>query len=226
LELRWDASAAPLLRSALGEVPRDAQVWLANKLGVTLDAESHAYALQSDWEEYAARAARRLLEAGQPDQALRILRERSERLPDSPLRALEATALYGLDQPDAAIDKAGEGIRAATASGDVPGQVELELLLALMFENRDRLEEAFQSATVAADAAGPAGLLEAELRARLRLLRLSRKTDRGWRGLEDRARALGLLEALGMERVEADAGLLRDAAAELGDDSLPYCLPR
>jgi hypothetical protein len=219
LEERWDASAAPLLRSALGELPDGAQHWLAKKLGVTVSTDSRAYALQTDWEDYAALTSRRLLEGGKSAEALRILRERSERLEGSPLRALEVRALYTLDRLDEAFEVASHGVDASAASGDAPGEVELRLLCALVLERTSRFAEALAEAQAAAEVAEQAGLQESLLRALVRVLRLERLMDatNSPEHERNRARAHALLGAIGVVRVQADAGLLRDTAAELGD---------
>ncbi len=216
LDERWSADAASLLRGAFGELPPAAETWLANKMGVTLDRGLRAQTDQADWEMQAARAAQRLLESGQPEPALKAMRERSERREGSPLYALEGRALYALDRLDEAQSRLNAGLDAAERIGDVPAEVELRLLLALIFERLDRLDDADREARAAASSAMTAGLRDPSLRAEIRLLRLERLRDSEIEpdARREVARRLGNAE---YRPLRNDSALLRDAAAELGD---------
>ena len=222
LEKSWDADAAPHLRTALGELRPEMQGWLADKLGVSVTEESRADALQGEWEAHVARSARRLLEGGKPDQALTVLRERDERQDGSVLPALEVRALYALDRLTEARHVAEAGIEAAKRSGDAPGEVELRLLSALVCERTDLLVDALAQVNKALETAEQAGLQEPLFRVLVRKLRLMRHTH-GERSPEfesTRLQARELLGTLGLDRIRRDQSLLRDAAAELGEQEM------
>jgi cellulose synthase operon protein C len=216
LEERWDSSAASLLRGALPEIPPSSRAWLANKLGVTVGTEARADAVQGEWEQHAERAARRFLETGQAEKALTVLRERPERLPGSPLYALEARALYAVDRLQDAIATAESGL-AAKDHGDAPAEVSLLLLIALTLERQSDFEAAHVQAWRAVDVAYNAGVSLEHLMALLRVLRISRRIgDRLEEYATCQEQAGMLVRVVGLERVQKDATLLCEAAAELG----------
>jgi WD40 repeat protein len=229
LDPRWDVQAAPLLRSAVGEVEGASRVWLANKLGVSVDKDLRASATQTDWEELVRRGALRLLQAGQPAQALKLLGERSERLDHSTLYALEARALYLLDRAGEARRVATHGLERLQAGGaDAPLLIELHLLSALALEKSGDLIGARQEACVALSIAEEAGVLLPALQTQVRILRLDRRITAAvvenetsapeqdpYRRGRERARVL--IAAVGYERISTDSALLCDTAAEVGD---------
>jgi WD40 repeat protein/tetratricopeptide (TPR) repeat protein len=219
LDSRWMNEAAPMLRGALGEVSDGSRIWLANKLGAAVEDRLRSDATQPDWEEHAARSARRLLEAGHPDEALQVLRERTERQDGSALYALESRTLYSLERTDEARRVAADGVAHLSVAGDAPGLIDLHLLVALTWEKSGDLPAARASAEEALRLAEDAGVRLPYLAALVRLLRLGRRMN-----LVDtesyqahRTRARGLIDDLGLTRISGDAALLRDAAAELGD---------
>jgi tetratricopeptide (TPR) repeat protein len=101
LEERWIPDAEEYLRDAWDEfevvtIADWPRIWLSEKLNRELPDEVRARADQLVWERDAARKARSLLSDGKPDEALRIVNERSHdaRLPASPLWLLEIDALF------------------------------------------------------------------------------------------------------------------------------------
>ena len=104
IELRWDQDAGRLLEDALDEFEAlaasnilgpgpEARIWLYLHLKRELPAQLRGFSGQRDWESDAEARARSLLADGHADQALQILRERSTRIPASPLWPLELDAL-------------------------------------------------------------------------------------------------------------------------------------
>lgn len=224
LEERWMPEAASYLGGALGEVPDSSRVWLANKLGASLDDKSRVNAVQVDWEQSVAQASRRFLENGRPEGALQLLEERSERLPGSPLYGLQARALYALDQLDEAARVVAEGQRSLADSGDAPDSVELGLLRALIFERSGDLASAREFAERAVEEARLAGVRMPLLRGLLRLLRITRKLKDPAhliRSLQERTAILA--NSIAFERIAADSALLSEAAAELGPVAPEIC---
>ena len=101
LEERWMPDAEEYLRDAWDEFQVVAiadwpRIWLSEKLNRELPDDVRARADQLVWERDAARKARSLLSDGKPEEALRIVNERSHdaRLPASPLWLLEIDARF------------------------------------------------------------------------------------------------------------------------------------
>jgi hypothetical protein len=219
LEKCWAPEAAPLLRGAIGELEGSARTWLANKLGISVDEEARADALQADWEDHAARIVQRLLEGGQAQRALKVLQERPERSAGSPLYALEVRALYTLNELDEAQEVVLSGLDSMRQANNADGEADLRLLLALIMEQRNDFVQAREQAQIAEGIAASASLRVFLISALLRLLRLDRMMDqadtREYRSRRDVA--LQLIREDQFRSVSSDATLLRDAAAELGD---------
>jgi hypothetical protein len=108
------------LRDAVGELPPQANAYLASRVGGVADEQQAADALPADWEEYAAKRAGDLLKFGQPRKALDLLAARPERLPTSKLHYVESIACRMLPAPDlAAAESAAErAVAAARASSN------------------------------------------------------------------------------------------------------------
>jgi tetratricopeptide (TPR) repeat protein len=93
IEKRWMPGIEESLRSAVGELEGDSRTFLAARLGIELyDVEIHD-ADQHTWELVVARQASVLLKLDKPLEAVALLRQRSARLPGSPLMWLHAQAL-------------------------------------------------------------------------------------------------------------------------------------
>jgi tetratricopeptide (TPR) repeat protein/V8-like Glu-specific endopeptidase len=264
LEERWLPEVAELLRSAVLEVPGARRVWLANRLGITLDAEARARAGLESWERQAAVSARRYLLSGRPDAALSVLEERLERSGRSPLFALHIDALQSLGRLGDALVVAYAGVRRASATGATELVAELLLKMVVIQEGRGKLDlvlpprPLFPGAPDPDPAAGNAGAdpgpeppiqlesipgalqlvtdavavsrnspdrmlrLRAEV-TRLRVLRKVRADPTDQRAAEELAKErTRLADGLDEEQFHLLAGrpvLLREAAAELGEDS-------
>lgn len=175
---------------------------------------------QEDWENQAAREADRFLGSGLAERALAILRERSERLPRSPLYALEAEALRFLGDSDEALDVACAGVEAASKAGAIDIALELLLKMVVIEESRERLPEAEtllkEAAAVAASSHDPMLRLRVDI-TRLRLQRQRHPEARDQRRML-RKEVLATLTDDMLHKLRAHPVLLREVAAELGKE--------
>nr|WP_263429219.1 ATP-binding protein [Nannocystis pusilla] len=217
LEDRWDPEAAPLLRGALEELPpaSGARMWLAGKLSVSVSPEERAQVELAAWEQQAARTARRLLGAGQAQEALKVLRERSERTAASPVDLLEARALLQLGL----VTSASEVLLDAESRlhpGDPERAVELFLLMAWAAE-RSRSDDALayldKASRWSEGSSDPLLVLQVKVR-RLRVLRRQRRMDEAQTEQEQIDR---LLSQIQWNKLAGRPSLVRELAAEVGE---------
>ena len=155
LEERWDPDAEEYLRDAWDEfevvtIADWPRIWLSEKLNRELPDEVRDRADQLVWERDAARKARSLLSDGKPDEALRIVNERSHdaRLPASPLWLLEIDALFLVGELEHALSVIEEA-RHFDPSNDQAFALHLMARRVSAFERRGD----FEAAGVAADEA-------------------------------------------------------------------------
>lgn len=120
VDKRWLPGVEDFLRDAVGELPARSNVYLANRVGGMADEEQLGSALPIDWEYYASKKASDLLLFGQPQRALDLLAQRSERLPASKLHYVESIARRMLPTPDLieAERAAKRGVAAARVSAN------------------------------------------------------------------------------------------------------------
>jgi hypothetical protein len=130
LEARWRPELAGRLASALDDLAGPQYVWLATKLGLTLSSVELEHADQADWETHAERRARYYLELGDPRHALKLLRERKERLPESHLAVIETLALEQLGRHKEAAKLLDRAAKAAEGANDDRLNVDLTLAFA------------------------------------------------------------------------------------------------
>ena len=100
-------------------MPAQQQLWLAHKLGITLDESVRRTASQEAWEDQAAQSVERYLQTGSPQPALDILQERTTRLPRSKLYFLEAEANRFLGRTQQALQVARNGVESASTAGAI-----------------------------------------------------------------------------------------------------------
>lgn len=106
VDLRWTPEVEANLARSVGELPPRSQAYLAAKAGIDLNDEVWRVADLEDWEHNAARRARDLIGMGRADEALDVLRQRTERSADSPIFGLESIA-----GEQSAIDRKADGVR-------------------------------------------------------------------------------------------------------------------
>ena len=183
---RWTDGAGQRLRNALDEFTPQQRLWLAEQLGVTLDQTVRQSADQEAWEAQAARSADRYLQSRSPDAALKVLQERPDRLPRSPLYGIESEVYRFLGQPDEALAVARRGVESATIAGAIDMALELLLRMVVIEEGRENLTAAEKLLNEAAAVASHSGNRLLRFRVMITRLRLQRQIRPGSR---DRARA-------------------------------------
>lgn len=214
IEARWLPGLRDLLRSSLVELPDAGRIWLSQKLNVTTDDATRRAADQDDWERMAALRAGRFLKSGDTASALASLRERIERLPNSPLFQLESEALR------MAGDLAGARAVCERALPKMSGDRRVELLLqiAALHESQGEVAEALPLVDEAAALADGRHEPILAFRALITHVRVLRKLGLADEGEEVRRQALKLLARDLMKHLRRYPRLLEEAAAELGKD--------
>ena len=220
LEARWIPEVADRLKNVGVELPAPQRLWLAGKLGITLEESVRRTADQDAWEDQAARSADRFLESNDPDLALHVLHERRARLPRSKLYSLEAEAYRLAGQPDEALQVARAGVTALSKAGAIDMALELVLQMAAIEEGRGNLSSAARLAEEADGIAQHSADEVLRLRVMITGLRIGRKRQPG--GSADQNRFLrrarvGLTDEV-LHEVSGQPVLLREVAAELGGD--------
>lgn len=220
LNKRWLQEAASSLKGAGEELPAQQRLWLAEKLGITLDDSVRQTASQEAWEAQTYRSADRFLQSGAAEKALSLLRERPARLPRSPLYSLEAEALRFLGDFDEAMSVARAGVDEASNAGAIDMALELLLKMIVIEESRGRLDHAdrllAEADTVAAHSHN--GILR--LRVGITRLRVQRQLWPEGREEQEALRrdVLTTLSDDMLHKLQSQPVLLREVAAELGED--------
>jgi len=217
---RWLPEAAIHLKGAGEELPAQQRLWLAEKLGITLDESVRQTASQGAWEDQAARTADRLLQSGKAEKALTVLHERSARLSHSRLYRLEAEAYRFLGEYDEAIRVSRSGVKELSKTGAIDMALELLLKMVLIEETRNNLEKAEnllgEAGTFAIHSNNETLRLRVQIN-RIRLQRLLRPEARDERAAL-RKDALATLTDEMLHRLRSHPVLLREVAAELGKE--------
>lgn len=217
IEERWTAEAGGRLQNALDELSPTNRLWLAEHLGVTLDESIRKAADQDVWERQVVRAVERYLRSNSPHAALKILRERSERMPRSSLYALEAETYRILKRYEEAVRVIRAGVDSATRDGAIDMALDLLLLGVVIQEVRNDLEAAEQLVEEAAAIASHTANRILQLRVlitRLRIQRELRPDDREERNAS-RDEALAQINSEMLHKLRSYPVLLREVAAEL-----------
>lgn len=131
---RWREGIEEYLNTAIEELPNQSKAYLASRLGLSLDEQIFAQAELEIWERHTEQQAAKLLNIGQPKEALKAIRARAERTPESPLHLIEARALELLKRFVEAQEVVERGIRAAVQSVDEEALFELLLIQARLNE--------------------------------------------------------------------------------------------
>jgi hypothetical protein len=136
------AGVEEYLRDAIEELPLISQPLLASHLGTRLPEAIVQAAGTAAWERYTARQADELVRHGRPAQALKVIRERKERTPGSPLYLIEAKALALTGAHPSAHRAVQKAIQAAATSGNRSDLLDAILLEAQIAEERGKLADA------------------------------------------------------------------------------------
>jgi GTPase SAR1 family protein len=218
LNARWSPDAADRLKAASEELPAQQRLWLAQKLGITLDPAVREQASQEAWEDQAMRTANRFLQSGKAAEALTVLSERSQRLPRSQLYALESEAYRFLNQLDEAIRVAQSGVDALSKAGAVDMSLDLQLKMVNIEETRRNLQMSEQRLDEAKAMAGHSRNDALRLRVQITELRIQRQLRPD--AVNERERLLRAALANVTDdmlfRLRSQPVLLREVAAELG----------
>ncbi|MDU8929917.1 ATP-binding protein [Alisedimentitalea sp. MJ-SS2] len=176
LGARWMDEAAPLLVSALDDLPDDRKAWLGRRLGVGLESEVTQILPQDEWERVTAEEARQLLARGDADSALALLGERTDRNPDSELHLIEAEALLVSGRRQEGYEILDRAVAGSEDSGREGVLLERLLLRSHNLESERRFAEASRDAARALNIAKELENDEYQMRASAGLLRLNRKS--------------------------------------------------
>lgn len=217
IEPRWTEGAGQRLTGALDEFQPQQRLWLAERLGVTLDQSVRQSANQEAWEAQAARSADRYLQSRSPDAALKVLQERTERLPRSALFAIESEAYRFLGKLDEALAVARRGVESATGTGAIDMALELLLKMVVIEEGRENLAAAEKLLREAVAVASHSANRMLKFRVTITVLRLQRQLRPESRAerAQLRREAIDALDEEMLRKVRRQPVLLREVAAEL-----------
>ena len=98
LDRHWRAGVDRYLIGAIPEISANQQVWLASHMSIELPKDTERQADLRLWEKQVGRRALSGTRNSSPDRILKLLSERTERTPESPLYALEIRALMDVDK--------------------------------------------------------------------------------------------------------------------------------
>lgn len=220
VESHWWPDAASRLKNALHEFTPEQRLWLAEKLGVTLDPSVRKSADQAAWEAQVTRSVERYLQGRRPESALKLLSERKERLPRSTLFGLEAEVYRFMRRLDEALAVARRGVESATAAGSIDMALELLLRMVVIDEGRLNFVDAETTLKEAIAVASHSGSRLLRFRAVITYLRLQRQLHPEAR--EERATVLNYARSQVddemLRKLREQPVLLREAAAELAKD--------
>ncbi|MFE9773592.1 AAA family ATPase [Streptomyces sp. NPDC005931] len=221
LDGRWLREAGPLLDTSLEELPARSQVYLSERLGLTVRPELLRQADDETWARQALRACTRHLTEGRAEAALDLLGERPDQVSeDVRLGALRIRALAALGRTDEARTLVDPMLELASRAGDPRGFVDIALRGARVEEDLGRFVAARSLLDQARDAAASAGLGEVSLLtvavAELRLHRREDTIDSAEAG-QLRAEVLERVARLGTRERSRHPALVRELAAEVGD---------
>lgn len=220
LNKRWLPEAAIYLKGAGEELKARQQLWLSEKLGITLDENVRKTAGQEAWEDQAARTADQFLQSGAAGQALAVLRERSVRLPRSRLYFLEAEALRFLGRFDEALGVARMGVEALSSAGAIDMALDLLLKMVVIEEtcfHFDQAEKLLDEVDAVATHSQNEILRLRAVVTRLRVQRQLRPEAREERAAL-RREVLPILSDQMLHKLRTYPVLLREVAAELGKE--------
>jgi hypothetical protein len=218
LDSRWKPDVAGRLQGALDELPPQQRLWLAEHLNVTLDESTRQAASQEAWESQAVRSVNRYLRSRLPEEALKVLHERSTRSPRSLLYSLEVEAYRFLERYEDALTVARAGVEAASKAGAIDMALDLLLKMVVIEEARERLKEAEALLQEAAAVSAHSSNKILQLRVQVTGLRLQRQLRPSAR--DERANfrqdVLLTLNDEMLHTLRDSPVLLREVAAELG----------
>jgi hypothetical protein len=222
LDKYWDPAAAALLETALDELPAGSRVYLADRLGIALDASTLIAADDDAWIRQASRTVRNLLDYGRPEEALSLLQERPGRSAWPQVTMLEMEALVVLGGVDDALALVDKSLTQATDDGRAADFIAIAMTGARIAEDTGRCELALHRLDEALQAAEAAEDRVAGLAAKVAQLRVHRRSGISDPGADPGLRREDVLSQAGrLSRQDRarNPSLMRDLAAEVGADA-------
>jgi hypothetical protein len=215
---RWLPGIEPYLTSALDEIAAPVtRVMLAELLDVTLNSADLEDAEYGAWQRQAIRRATDYLRAGNPERALKVLRERDATAASSPLLRLQAQVLQQLGRFDDAANLAGRALEEAQGAGDFLAAAEAALLVAVADEAMADLDGAAKALALAHDWGTELNDGRLLLRVLASMMRLARKRGAPAVEIEVHAQAVrALLDRETLRNLRSRPAVLRELLAETG----------
>jgi hypothetical protein len=216
----WDPRAAERLVMAVDELPKRSRVLLLSRLPRAFVGDDDRRLLDdAEWLEKVEPTAEAMLSNGRPQQALDLLRER-RRADGGPLLPLvEIEALEALDRLEEAIALAGQEAEVAAIALDTAAVTDLSLQQCRLFEQAGRPLESL----AVLDRATAVSREKSVDRLRLLVAWLGvarRNPSVSTEGRRDRVdEAVEIGRTATTRRLSEYPGLLRDLAAEVGDEA-------
>ncbi|MCF3962591.1 AAA family ATPase [Streptomyces fuscigenes] len=221
LDNRWSDEAGGLLEPAFEELPPAGRVYLAEKLGLTVDESLYTQADAKTWVRQAARIGRLLLDEGRPAEVLRMLHQRGAEADEWPQTVLlEIEALAALGQLNHAINNIQHLLDHAIQERRDDTIVDLVLLGARIAEDAGhytRAQELLLHADESVRHHGTALTILKVSVARLRLHRRTRTTEDP-EALRLRCEIIERSRRINSRQRARNPLLVRDLAAEIGDE--------
>ena len=220
LDRHFNPEAFSALTGVVGEFPASSQVYMANRTGVTIDPAVLVHADDLSWARQTSLTARRMLDAGQPDEALRLLTSRSNDSVEPYVAPLEVEALAVAHRFDEATSRAEASLAWATDHHDPETFIEVALLAARIAEDRGDFDRALRWLRDVATTGETIDDRVARCAAMVAIVRIHRRN-----GTPDDEEAETVRAALIRDARELTArdrsrnpSLVRDLAAEIGVD--------
>ncbi len=217
---RWLEGCGDYLGGAVAELPARAVAWLASWADLEVPRALLAGAHLADWERNVARKLLSLLRHRAASEALKLLGERPERSPASPLFALEARVWWLLDDNSAALAALDRGLESSPATANLGRVAELLWMKAqtlLLRADRSAAADALAQAERVAEAM-PRPLCRFQILTGLvQLLRSGGEPERA-RLNAARTRLAAVYSELEPDDLTFDRSLTRAALAGLGAD--------
>ncbi|MFI0968251.1 AAA family ATPase [Streptomyces sp. NPDC021080] len=222
LDRRWLPEVGPLLDSAMEELPARSQVYLSERLGLTVRPDLLRQADDETWGRQALRTATARLADGRTDQALTLLEQRPGHVSqDVGLSTLRIRALAAEGRTDEARDLVEPALELASRACDAEAFVDIAVCGARVEEDVGRFRAARALIGQARDAAESSALGEVPRLtvavADLRLYRREDSADTPEAALL-RAEVVDRVARLGRPERARHPALVREIAAEVGDD--------
>ncbi|MFH8250173.1 hypothetical protein ACH3VR_07400 [Microbacterium sp. B2969] len=220
LDKSFDPEAARVLMEAVDEFPPSSQVYLANRIGVTVDPAILHEADDLSWARQAVLSSRRLLDSGRAEAALEIVTGRRNDTIVPFTGAIEVEALASLHRTDEALTAARATLKWATEHHDSDTFIDVALLAARIAEDAGDTTAALSLLSQAESAAASAQDMIAGWVARVAIVRVHRRSGSSDsdQALKARARLVDEIDQLTPRDRSRNPSLVRDLAAEIGDD--------